>query len=192
MNQFYTQFQKLEKAVHGTKIKEGHVLEKCIYEKMSELGIYSEVTNGKAIPLQNSTRKNHKVDIFCKDDAARVIRAYNSKGKSFNNTERAEPLLDEYSTYKDAIQAAYPEYDVTYAILKDEYDPTNNKYNKYRYLNEHGIPVYNTYAYLQERYNISTDEIEEFRVHSVITTLRGAISDAMTQDELIQLLYPAQ
>ena len=190
MNQLYTQFQKLEKAIHGTKIKEGHVLEKCIYEKIREMNIYNEVVNGKAIPLQNSTRRNHRVDIFCKNDATRVIRAYNSKGKSFNNTERAELLLDEYSAYKLAIQAAYPEYDVTYAILKDEYDPTNNRYSRYRYLNEHDIPVYNTYSYLQNRYNISTDEIEECRVNSVITILRDSMSESgITRDQLINLLY---
>ena len=187
----YKVFTNLEKTVHGTKIKEGNLLEGSIHKNIKETGNYTEVTNGKSIPLNgNTTRKNHKVDIFCKNDEQRIIRAYNSKGKSFNNTESGEPLLKEYLSYKEAIQQQYPGYDVTYAILKDEYDPNNGKYSKYHYLNQNGIPVYHTYGYLAEKYNIITETIENQRLEETINILRGRFRESkITKEELISLLF---
>ena len=96
--------------------------------------------------------------------------AYNSKGKSFNNTESPLGLLQEYNRYLDAIRALYPEYDVTYAIGKDEYNPNDNRNSKYVYLNNNGIPVYNTMQHLQTAYNIDFNQINIDRQQRVCLT----------------------
>lgn len=187
----YNLFKNLGRAVHGTNIIEGNILEKMIYEKILEKKVYTQVTNGEPINLiENKSRKQHKVDIFCKDDKNKIINAYNSKSKSFNNTESGESILNEYLNYKKSIQRKFPEYTVSYSILKDEYDPDNSKFVKYHYLNQNGIPVYNTYNYLEEKYNITTKDIEELREFRVVNILRERIKkECITKEELINLCF---
>ena len=96
--QTYNNLQKIEKAIHGTKICEGHIIERLIYTIARGSGRYDEVSNGKEISMikkdrKKGDRKKHKVDIFCKNDNPPKIWAHNSKGKSFNNTESPESLF---------------------------------------------------------------------------------------------------
>ena len=196
----YDNFQTLVHVVHGSKICEGYVWEKLQFEVIRDTGIYTSVSNGQPIPLSaggqtvgeteaKGARKTHKVDIFCKDDEKKIIHAYNSKGKSFNNTESPESLLKEYQHYKTAIECAYPGYTVTYAILKDQFDCKNSKMAKYNYLHSNGIPVYNTALYLNETYGISTEEIEMKRQKKVIELLQQRFNDSgLTNDQLLSLL----
>ncbi len=198
--QNYKIFQTLVHVVQGTKICEGNIWEKLQFEVIRDTGIYNSVTNGEPIPLPSNggggggaaetkgVRKKHKVDIFCKDDEKKIIQAYNSKGKSFNNTESPESLLQEYQHYKTAIETAYPGYTVTYAILKDEFDCKNGKMSKYNYLQSNGIPVYNTAAYLKERYGISTEDIEMKRQKKVIEILQSRFKESgLTIEQLVSL-----
>lgn len=209
--QNYKLFQTLVHVVQGTKICEGNIWEKLQFEVIRDTGIYTSVTNGEPIPLPSNggggggdgggggvggggaaetkgARKKHKVDIFCKDDEKKRIQAYNSKGKSFNNTESPESLLQEYQHYKTAIEAAYPGYTVTYAILKDEFDCKNGKMSKYNYLQSNGIPVYNTALYLKERYGISTEDIEMKRQKKVIEILQSRFKESgLTIEQLVSL-----
>lgn len=189
----YELYRALEVAVHGTVIREGHVLERLIHEAILNSGAFNEVINGKSIPLNPDIcggRRNHKVDIFCIDHVNRRIVAYNSKGKSFNNTESSLGLLQEYNRYRDAIQAQYPDYDITYAILKDQYDPNNNKFSKYVDLNNNGIPVFNTMHHLQSVYNIDFNQINIRREQRVIDILRTRIQNSgFTVEEVLSLLF---
>ena len=196
----YANFQTLEHAVHGAKIREGTVWEKLQFEVIRDTGIYTSVSNGQPIPLSaggqtvgeteaKGARKTHKVDIFCKDDEKKTIHAYNSKSKSFNNTESPESLLQECQHYKTSIEDEYPGYTVTYAILKDEFDCKNSKMAKYNYLHSNGIPVYNTALYLNETYGISTEEIEKKRQKMAIEILQQRFNESgLTIDQLLSLL----
>ena len=198
----YGNLQTLVHVVQGTKICEGNVWEKLQFEVIRDTGIYTSVSNGHSIPLLTTgttvgeteakgARKTHKVDIFCKDDEKKIIHAYNSKGKSFNNTESPGSLLKEYQHYKTAIECAYPGYTVTYAILKDGFDCKNSKMSKYNYLQSNGIPVYNTALYLNETYGISTEEIEMKRQKKGIEILQQRFKKAgLTRDQLLSLLSP--
>ena len=188
----YQTFQKLEKVVHGTKICEGNVWQHLVFETIRDSGAFTSVMEEFPVdlsPAHAEGRKKHKVDVWCRDDEAKQIFAFNSKGKSFNNTESSEGLFDEYSRYKAAIERAYPGYAVTYAILKDEYDPTDAKMGKYHFLTRHGIPVYNTAGYLQERFGVSADAIEAARQERVIEILRRRMVDSgITAEQLLGII----
>lgn len=192
----YEQFNKLEKVVHGTKICEGNLYETLLFEVIRDSGIHDEVVHGMDIPLvKNETsikgdRKCHKVDIFCISNEPPKITAYNSKGKSFNNTESNESLLSEYKKYKMSIEEAYPGYEVEYCILKDGYN-NDPKLGKYHYLAKHGIPVYNSQICLKEKYGISNvdDLIETKRQTKVLEIIKQRFkSSGLSIDNIKELL----
>ena len=93
----------------------------------------------------------------------KVVTAINSKGKSFNNTKSEDSELSEYEWYIDALKKQYPNKEVRYIILKDEYDAGDPRMNVYHYLNEKGVRVYNTEEYLYNRYDICFAELERRR-----------------------------
>ena len=173
----YDALQLLGRVVHGTKICEGNIWEDLLFQVIRDTGRFSEVTHGKPITLNPSNqtkgaRKTHKVDIFCKHDGDKKIFAFNSKGKSFNNTESADSLLSEYNSYKKAIELSYPGFSVVYAVLKDEYDATDTKMSKYNFLEANGIPVYNSASYIKTTFGISTEAIEAKRQTMVMALLK--------------------
>ena len=190
--QLYDVFQKMEKVVHGTKICEGNTWQHLIYEVVSNCHVFNIVSAEQPIPLNPENpqhRKTHKVDIYCQDDDNKLIFAFNSKGKSFNNTESQESLLNEYLTYKRAIERQFPDYKVVYAILKDEYSANDKKLGKYHFLHVNGIPVYNTAEYLQATFHVSSVAIEAKRKEIVIQTLRKRmIESGVSLEELIELI----
>ena len=183
--QMYANFQSLVHVVQGTKICEGSIWETLLFQAVEATKRFTSVVHGQPIPLFAASRKNHKVDIFCKDDVKKEIYAFNSKGKSFNNTESGESLLAEYKSYKMAIQSAFPGYSVVYAILKDEFDPTDGKMVKYNFLAANGIPVYNTANYLQTTLGVSTEAIETERQEKTIALLKTRFTEAgLTSEDL--------
>lgn len=195
-NPGYVEFRKLEKGVHGTVIKEGNVLQTLCGEEIKNTGFYTDVKLEYPISLNainKDHRQKHKVDIFCIDCIKMIIWAYNSKSKSFNNTESQESLLDEFLKYKRNIELEYPYYTVNYAILKDEYDPKNSKFKKYHFLNANGIPVFCTETRLKERYNIYFNNIEEKRKISTLKMLKDGIKESeLTPKQVLKLLFPEQ
>jgi hypothetical protein len=178
----YAELQSLGRVVHGTKICEGNIWEDLLFQVIRDTGRFTEVTHSKPITLNlqaaKGARKTHKVDIFCKDDLSKKIFAFNSKGKSFNNTESADSLLSEYSTYKKAIELAYPGFTVVYAVLKDEYDAADAKMSKYNFLEANGIPVYNSAAYIKTTFGISTEAIETKRQSMVMALLKQRFKES--------------
>ena len=177
----YDRFQAMERVVHGTKICEGNVWQHLIYETIAQSGAFNIVEEEKRVSLNadhQTHRQTHRVDIWCQDDEHRRIFAFNSKGKSFNNTESQEGLLAEYARYKHAIEVAWPNYEVTYAVLKDEYSPSDPKLGKYHFLTANGIPVYNTADYLQTTFGLSSVEMEARRRAMVIEILRKRMREA--------------
>jgi hypothetical protein len=192
--ELYKLFNKLETVIHGTKICEGNVLEKILFERIKASGKHDEVVNGKSIPLlknepsKKGDRKNHKVDIFCKTNDPPTIIAYNSKGKSFNNTESNESILAEYNKYKTSIQIAYPGYEVEYSILKDEYNNDDKKMVKYHYLAANGIPVRNTQKHMKDEYGELSDEIESVRQYKVSEILKERFKESgLSIDDLKEM-----
>jgi len=104
----------------GMKICEGYITQNIIYETIKNSEKYCLVEQEYKIPLQDDSndkkRKYHKVDIFGINNKDKIVDAFNSKGKSFNNTISQESELYEYNNYKRAIQEMYPEYKINYMI----------------------------------------------------------------------------
>lgn len=196
----YATLQLLGRVVHGTKIKEGVIWEDLIFQAIRDTGRFSEVSHGKPITLpllatneiKKGARKSHRVDIFCKDDTKKEIFAFNSKGKSFNNTESNESFLAEYNRYKKGVELAYPGFSVVYAVLKDEYDAADGKMTKYNYLEANGIPVYNSASYMNEALGISTEVIEGIegkRQSMVMALLKQRFKDSgLTVEQVTSIL----
>ena len=176
----YHTYEDIEKIVHGTKIREGYILQDIAYNNIKLSGKFSTVEKEKFIELnpENKThRKRHKVDIFCVDENNKKIMAFNSKGKSFNNTESQENLLFEYRKYENAIKCMYKDYEVQYCILKDGYNCTDKRMTKYRFLEANGIKVYNLYDYLKDTCGISCEMIEHERKKKVMKELRKRMKE---------------
>lgn len=194
MTTLYSALQSLGRVVHGTKIREGTIWQRLIYELILGTAHFTEVLYEHPIPLNptnqaKGVRKIHKVDIFCKDDPSKKIFAFNSKGKSFNNTESADSLLSEYSSYKKAIELTYPGFSVVYAVLKDEYDAADGKMTKYNYLEANGIPVYNSANYIKETFGISTEAIEAKRQSMVMALLKQLFKESgLTVEQVTSML----
>ena len=154
----YDVFQKLENIVHGTKVCEGTILQKLIYLEIKNSGYYTVVLDEHRIKLNTTNKDNrqeHKVDIFCiSETPIPYIIAYNSKGKSFNNTESQESWLAEFMHYKKSIEIAYPGYAVHYIILKDEYNSNNSKKQDVLSSNE-DLHVWNSQGRDMGNYEIS-------------------------------------
>ena len=190
----YAALQLLGHVVHGTKICEGNIWQRLIYELILGTARFTEVLYEHPIPLNptnqaKGVRKIHKVDIFCKHDGDKKIFAFNSKGKSFNNTESADSLLSEYSSYKKAIELAYPGYTVVYAVLKDEYDAADAKMSKYNFLEANGIPVYNSASYIKTTFGISTEAIEAKRQTMVMALLKQRFKESgLTLEQVSEML----
>lgn len=189
----YAELQTLGRVVHGTKICEGNIWQKLIFDLIRDTHHFTDVLSEHPVSLNptNQTkgaRKTHKVDIFCKDDPNKKIFAFNSKGKSFNNTESADSLLSEYTTYKKGIEIAYPGFTVVYAVLKDEYDAADAKMTKYNFLEANGIPVYNSASYIKDTFGISTEAIEVKRQSMVMALLKQRFKESGLTIEQVSLM----
>ncbi len=169
-------------------IKAGNIFQNEIYKVVKDSGKYEEVIEEHPIEISNSSRKKHKVDIFCKNK--NKIIAINSKGKSFNNTESAESKLQEYNLYLIGIQEKYPEIpkeNITYIILKDEYSPFNSKMSTYHYLNSKGIRVYNTEKYLEDNFNCDFKQLEKRRQEKAVSVCEAELGKLCDVKKLYQL-----
>ena len=114
-----------------------------------------------------------------------IIDAFNSKGKSFNNTLSQESELYEYNNYKRAIQKKYPKYKINYIILKDNYDENDPRYKvKCNYLIENGINHYSTQKYLKEHYDLNN--FEEIRRERVYYTLKERLKQRDLNTEILK------
>ena len=183
INKLYKLFHLLDEKVHAVRISEGLIWQRLLEEQIRKSGKYTTVIGEKEI---KTDRRSHKVDIFCIDEPNKIIVAYNSKSKSFNNTESETSLLEEYIHYKDAIKKEYPEYTVSYEILKDEYDPSDGKNKKYHYLNTHGIPVHCTQDIFD---NETNGKLESIRKEETVKLLREKFEYAgLTKTEKERLI----
>ena len=144
-------------------IKGGNYFQDEIFQAIRDSKKHLKVTQEAKLPLRKpkKKRKHHKVDILVVDE--KVVTAINSKGKSFNNTKSEDSELSEYEWYIDALKKQYPNKEVRYIILKDEYDKNDSSMNVYHYLNSNGVSVYNSEDYLIENYGIDFDALEDRR-----------------------------
>lgn len=190
-SQKYSNLLLLAKCIHGTSISGGYELQNLIYNEIKNSGFYDDVKQEFCISLKakdEKGRKNHKVDIFCINEGEKIIYAYNSKSRSFNNTESPESILREYENYKKCIEEEYPGYTVYYAILKDQYDPSDAKLSKYNYLDTHCIPVFCTQTRLEQRYNISFDKIhDQLELFKLQEVARRIKKEKLTEDIVAEL-----
>ena len=157
----YQLLRTLARITHANiNIKGGNYFQDEVYDAILATNKHLEVTQEAKLPLRKPTkiRKHHYVDILCVDE--NIVTAINSKGKSFNNTKSEDSELEEYQWYLSALQKQYPDKEVRYIIFKDEYDRADSKMNTYHYLNDNGIPVYNTEEYMIANYKVDFDALE--------------------------------
>jgi len=160
----YELLRAIARITHANiNIKGGNYFQDEIFMAIRDSEKHVSVTQEHPIPLRNPSkkRKHHHVDILVVDEEH--VTAINSKGKSFNNTKSEDSELSEYEWYIDALKKQYPNKEVRYIILKDEYDAGDPRMNVYHYLNEKGVSVYNTEEYLYNRYDICFAELERRR-----------------------------
>lgn len=176
----YLKYRTLARVLHAeTAIKHGLYLQKEIEQALRSVPVeegFDQVYGEYPIPLTTGTRKHHKVDILCFDEALKLVHAFNCKGTSFNCTRSKDRLLDEYEFYRDSIKEQFPSYFVTYNILKLEYDPESPKSGYYNYLNENGISVYNTKTFL-EIYGIELDDLSQRVEDRVVANIENKLRE---------------
>lgn len=188
----YIKFKKLASICHGSvNISGGIKFQNLIYNSINDSNKHKNVYHEYAVSLIKETgeedRSKHKVDVLCEDND--IVLAHNSKGKSFNNTETAHSLLQEYRNYKKALVEEFPGKKVEYIILKDEYNPNDSKMSKYNYLAKHGIPVYNTKQYLTDNYDVDFDSIEDERQKRAVKRCRDMfVKNGISEEELNTVL----
>ena len=178
-NKVYKMLSDCVWVFQGMKICEGYITQDIIYNTINESKKYDNVYQEKKIPLNPDNidkRKHHKVDILCINHQEKKVDAFNSKGASFNNTQSQENDLNEYNKYLKAINDVYPEYNVTYNILKDNYNENEKKYKaKCDYLSKHGIKHYSTQKFLEENYGFKN--FEELRKKLVYNKLKVRMNE---------------
>lgn len=165
----YQLLRTLARITHANiNIKGGNYFQDEIFQVIRDSKKHMKVTQETKLPLREPTkkRKHHHVDILIVNKY--TVTAINSKGKSFNNTKSEDSELQEYLWYIDALKKQYPDKEVSYIILKDEYDENDSSMNVYHYLNSNGVSVYNSEDYLIENYGIDFNALEDRRQKRVV------------------------
>ena len=160
----YQLLRTLARITHANiNIKGGNYFQDEIFQVIRDSKKHVKVTQEAKLPLREPTkkRKHHHVDILIVNEY--IVTAINGKGKSFNNTKSEDSELQEYLWYIDALKKQYPDKEVSYIILKDEYDENDSSMNVYHYLNSNGVSVYNSEDYLIENYGIDFNALEDRR-----------------------------
>lgn len=188
----YHLLKKCAAITHGSiNISGGLKLQKLLYEAIKRSNKHDEVYHDYPVKLIKESveddRDEHKVDILTID--GNVVKARNSKGKSFNNTERGVTLLNEYRAYKKSLEAAFPDKIVEYYILKDEYDPTNPLMEKFVHLEKYGIKVYHTENYMIDNYQTDFRALDEIRQEHCVNRCKSKfLKNKMTEEQYNILL----
>ena len=182
----YHYYRTLARILHANiNIKGGNIFQREVYLEILNSNKHKEVYEEVKLPLRKpeKKRKNHHVDILIVEETS--VLAINSKGKSFNNTKSEDSELDEYNWYKESLSKNYPDKEVNYIVLKDEYDENDSKMNTYHYLNKNGILVYNTEEYMVKHYNIDFDALEKRRQDECVRqTEKELIAEGINPEEV--------
>tara|TARA_Y100000593_G_C4141778_1_gene252614 strand:- start:40 stop:633 length:594 start_codon:yes stop_codon:yes gene_type:complete len=145
--------------IHGRRISRGLQIQKMIYEKIKNSNKHLEVHHEFEIDLPiGGQKKSHKIDIVIIDTDS--VRAFDSKSQSFNATQDAQGVLEEYQKYIHILQEKFPNKKIEYSVLKEEWDnPSKNQCTRYTYMNTRGVKVFDTYNFMLDNYGVSKEEL---------------------------------
>ena len=176
----YDDMAKVAKILHGKcHISRGLQFQKSVYDVINNSGIHNEVKHEFVIKLpKGEQRKNtHSIDIVIIDKNS--VRAYDSKGKSFNATQDPKNVLDEYNKYVGILKEMFPDKEVTYGILKEDWDSSSKPpSDRYSYFEDNGIEVLDTYKFISDNYGVGRNELTE-QIHNDIYNI---VSDKLIDD----------
>tara|TARA_R110002051_G_C8581033_1_gene477268 strand:- start:197 stop:775 length:579 start_codon:yes stop_codon:yes gene_type:complete len=169
----YEHFEVLSGLLHGRKISRGLRIQKAIYTKIKESNKHLEVHHEFTINLpKGCQKKTHNIDIVIIDKDK--LRAFDSKGKSFNATQDAQKVLEEYQLYIGILEKKYPNKKIEYGILKEGWDvPGKTKCSRYVYMSTRGIKIFDTYTFIEDNYGISKNELIDDVNNFIFEQVRG-------------------
>ena len=169
----YEEFEKLSGKLHGRKISRGLKIQKAIYTRIKESNKHLEVHHEFTIDLPaGRQKKTHNIDIVIIDKDK--LRAFDSKGKSFNATQDAQKVLEEYQLYIGILEKMYPNKKIEYGILKEGWDvPGKVKCSRYTYMSIRDVKIFDTYTFVEDNYGISKRELIDSVNNFIFEEVRG-------------------
>tara|TARA_R110002074_G_scaffold296615_1_gene468160 strand:- start:140 stop:694 length:555 start_codon:yes stop_codon:yes gene_type:complete len=175
----YNDMASLAKILHGKcHISRGLQIQKSVYDVINNSGIHNKVEHEFVIQLpKGKQRKNtHSIDIVIIDKNS--VRAYDSKGKSFNATQDPKNVLDEYNKYVDILKDMFPNKQVTYGVLKEDWNSSSKPpSDRYSYFEENGIEVLDTYKFILDNYGVNRNELTEHVETNIYNTVKNIIKE---------------
>ena len=145
--------------IHGRRISRGIRVQKSVYQNIKNSNKHLEVHHEYKIDLpKGGQKKSHKIDIVIVNDDE--VLAYDSKSKSFNATQDAQNVLDEYKKYISILEDKFPNKKVQYGVLKEDWDnPNKKRCSRYTYMNTRGVKVFDTYNFMKKNYGVTKKQL---------------------------------
>jgi len=155
----FEDFETITGLLHGRRISRGLRIQKSIYDNIKNSNKHLEVHHEYTIDLpKGGQKKTHDIDIVIVDE--NKVLAFDSKSKSFNATQDAQGVLEEYQKYIGILENLFPGKKVEEGVLKEEWDnPNKKKDSRYIYMNTRGVKVYDTYNFMKNNYGVTKEEL---------------------------------
>jgi len=175
----YNDMATLAKILHGkVHISRGYQFQQSVFDviKQSNKHIRVEQEFIIQLPKGKQTKKTHSIDIVIMDKD--TIRAYDSKGKSFNATQDPKNVLDEYKKYISILEQMFPDKQVTYGVLKEDWDSSKHSpSDRYSYFERNGIEVLDTYKFIYDNYGVNREQLTEHIHTNIYNTVKNIIME---------------
>jgi|TARA_Y100000310_G_C20541700_1_gene743607 signal recognition particle subunit SEC65 len=155
----FEDFETITGLLHGRRISRGLRIQKSIYDNIKNSNKHLEVHHEYTIDLpKGGQKKTHDIDIVIVNE--NEVLAFDSKSKSFNATQDAQGVLEEYQKYIGILEDLFSGKKVEYGVLKEEWDnPNKKKDSRYTYMNTRGVKVYDTYNFMKNNYGVTKEEL---------------------------------
>jgi signal recognition particle subunit SEC65 len=155
----WKEFEHYAGRLHGRSISRGLRVQKSIYQNIKDSNKHLEVHHEYKINLpKGGQKKTHKIDIVIVDN--NQVNAFDSKSKSFNATQDAQGVLDEYKKYISILEDIFPNKKVQYGVLKEDWDnPNKKRCSRYTYMNTRGVKVFDTYNFMKKNYGVTKEQL---------------------------------
>jgi len=154
----YKDAAKIAGKLHGRVISRGTKIQRSIYNYINKSNKHLDVYHEYNIKLpKGGQKKIHKIDIIIIDE--NNVRAFDSKGRSFNSTYDGQKILEEYLGYINILKEKFPNKEVEYSFLKQGWNAPKGKSPTYEYIEPRGMKVFDTYEFMLNNYGVSESEL---------------------------------
>ena len=169
----FEEFENITGLLHGRRISRGLRVQKSIYQHIKNSNKHLEVHHEYTIDLpKGGQKKTHDIDIVIVN--ANEVYAFDSKSKSFNATQDAQGVLDEYKKYISILEDIFPNKKIEYGVLKEEWDnPKKRKDSRYTYMNTRGVKVFDTYNFMKKNYGVTKEQLIDEVNSEILNEVRG-------------------